>query len=364
MIPFATRALRRLVRRPAQRPSPRHRSVHEGLPDGLDFETVNQICQHQFGERLETVSHVHLSGWKTSGAFRLRLGMSGRCHHTVIYKNAVYRLEEIPAVDGLPVRPGPPEYIVYRQGSGSFSDYLPAVYYCEEVVPGQHYRYLLEDVNTVYHPLSYRSPKIVNIAAGLPALHETMRRWAQDIGTDGLLKYGSAFSSALAVYVQTQLGRYQQVIKSSDVEQVLKNWRAISTIHLSPDFIVPDLLQPIHADYSPANIYVSKRIPIKILDWEWAGIGLPHADLASLLKRANPELEQKAFAAYSQQDRRLSGHEHHRWYEWCQLERGLLDAGYLAKQYLDTDQPAQKIPHYIEKSLQRALRAFKTLTNA
>jgi hypothetical protein len=49
-------------------------------------------------------------------------------------------------------------------------------------------------------------------------------------------------------------------------------------------------------------------------------------------------------------------------YEWCQLERGLLDAAYLAKQHLDAPTPTDSIPGYIDRSLQRTLQAIERLS--
>jgi thiamine kinase-like enzyme len=71
---------------------------------------------------------------------------------------------------------------------------------------------------------------------------------------------------------------------------------------------------------------------VKVVDWEWAGIGVPHADLASLLKCVSPDDERMALETFSRGSGQLSAEEHLRLFRWCQLERRLLDAGFIARQ--------------------------------
>jgi aminoglycoside phosphotransferase (APT) family kinase protein len=161
--------------------------------------------------------------------------------------------------------------------------------------------------------------------------------------------------------VKTQLERYVASLGSEPVSEVLAQWADLMAIYLRSDLIDDQTVGLVHGDFSPANLYI-KPDAIKILDWEWAGQGVPHADLAALLKRTPPEIEQQALARYAQHDPRFSPDEHRQQYEWCQLERGLMDAGYLAKQVLDASQTvSSSMPAYIERSLQRTLQAYHAL---
>jgi thiamine kinase-like enzyme len=222
----------------------------------------------------------------------------------------------------------------------------------------------MEDISADYQPLSYKSPQLPQVAGDLSSLHATMQEWMRTLGENRLLRFGSAFSAGLVEYARMNLERYARVSASPMVTKVCDEWTAVIDVYQRPEFRAREHLRPIHGDYSPANIYLSRHNParLKILDWEWAGIGVPHADLAALLKRTSPEIEQQALARYSERDRTFSPEEHRRIYEWCQLERGLLDAAYLAKQHLDAPVKTDSIPGYIERSLERCLHAIQRLS--
>jgi hypothetical protein len=340
------------------------RQILTGIPDGITFDTLNQLCLKHQDQPLTRASYAHISGWKSSGAFLLWLHLHNGAEWRVVYKNAVYTPDDIPAVIGLPVRPGPPEYTVYSQGSNGLADYLPAVYLSEEVTPGKHYHYVMEDISANYRPLTYKSAQIMDVAANLSSLHEIMKKWAHSIEEHHLLRFGETFSMGLVEYARTNLERYARVVASPMVLKVNQEWMPVIDAYLRHRVFAQRTLGPVHGDFSPANIYLSREEPsrLKILDWEWAGVGVPHADLAALLKRADPKIEQRALARYVEHDRTLSPDQHRQVYEWCQLERGLLDAAYLAKQYLDAPVTTGSIPRYIERSLQRSFHAIRYLS--
>jgi thiamine kinase-like enzyme len=73
---------------------------------------------------------------------------------------------------------------------------------------------------------------------------------------------------------------------------------------------------------------------LKVADWEWAGVGLPHADLGALVKSVRREDHAAPLQVFLEEDRRLEPEQHWRLFHWCQLERRLLDAAFLAKQQL------------------------------
>ena len=344
--------------------SRQNRPIVPGLPEGISFERLDQLCRERLGAQpLKSASHMHLSGWKYSGAYRLMLTTTGGQVRNVIYKNAIYGPNHIPAVIGLPVLPGPPEYAIYSRGGDRLAPMLPEVYDAVEVMPNRQYHYLLEDLADTHRPLSYKAPEIVEIAAMLPALHETLLNWMEAAGAAGLLHYGQRFSVDLADYTETHLKRYQPIAKSDIVTRFMENWPDIKAVYLRPEFFALHNSLPLHGDFSPANIYLANNDPkqVKLLDWEWAGIGTGLLDLAALLKRSAPELEARAVAVYHAEYPRLSEADHQRLYEWCQLERGISDVGYLAKQEMDSERRAQTVPRYIERSIERATQAYKRL---
>ncbi|HZW04725.1 MAG TPA: hypothetical protein VFF68_12405, partial [Anaerolineaceae bacterium] len=128
----------------------KRRPFRPGLPPGLTFAEVDAVCWAKTGRGLRSAVFAHLSGWKESGAYRLVLRLDDRREWPVVYKLSVYGGGQIPALQGFPARVGPPEYAVYRFGSGPVSDYLPEVYFAEEQEPGRCYRYLMEDLYDAY----------------------------------------------------------------------------------------------------------------------------------------------------------------------------------------------------------------------
>lgn len=340
----------------------RHRIV-KGPPGGVDLSTLNELCLDHLGESLRHVSHVHISYWKSFGAFRLLLQTERGRYWSLIYKNAIYDPTHIPALTGLPIRPGPPEYFIYSHRQGALAKYLPAVYLCLEVTPGRHYQYLLEDVMQEYRKVQYDSTDILNAAAELPALHRAMSEWSLVAGQDHLLRFDREFSTALLDYVRENLERYLQETANKAVSEICKLWPQIYELHQRQEFYDLQTICPIHGDYNTANIYIHVRDMrrIKVIDWEWAGLGVAHADLVSLLKRVDPETEQRALASFYKQVNGLSFDEHKRLYRWCQLERGLFDVAFLAKQQMESPRKVDWVSDYIQASMQQVLDAYQEL---
>jgi hypothetical protein len=335
----------------------------QGLPEGIAFETLNELCVHHLGEPIKHVSHVHLSGWKPSGSYRLLLQTERGCHWRLVYRNAIYHPDHIPALAGLPIIPGHGEYLVYSNARGALAKYLPAVHWCSEVVPGEHYQYLLEDLGDEYRKAN--TPEaILRAGAELHAVHRAMEEWSASVDHSRLLRYDDEFSTALREYARTNLEVYVRKTPSEGVAEVLELWPRIAEVHGRREFRDLRTIRPIHGDFNTSNILIHREYPdrIKLIDWEWAGHGTAHADLASLLKRATPAVEEHALATFFRQCNRLSLHEHRRLYEWCQLERGLTDAAFLAVQHIECSGPTRlNIPGYIERSLRRLLRAHQAL---
>lgn len=330
-----------------------------GIPEGLDFDELNELCEAYTQTTLKSVSYYPLSGWKRSTAFRLLLQTKTGDKWNIIYKNALYRKELIPALSGFPINPGPPEYTIYSNAEGEIAKYLPTIHMCREVVPGLHYRYLMQDLNKHYRPAIDRSD-ILSITSELLKLYDIIGECNYNSNEDSFIIYNKELSSRLKPYIIESLERYARATNSRKVSTVCDNWNNISALY-DYKYDYSDLYTVIHGDSNLANILVHKQSgsKIKFIDWEWAGIGLPHQDLASLLKRAKPEVERAALEIFSQCDRSISGEEHRRLYEVCQLERGLIDCAFLANQVAgSTDKTKMDIAGYIEDSASRAVGAY------
>lgn len=341
-----------------------------GLPEGIDHGTIDKLCREHQGWPLKRASYAQLSGWKVSGAFRLFLtGPNGEVWR-LIYKDAAYTPEQIPALRGLPLVPGLPEWLIYSVPAKALASYLPRVYLCLEVVSQRQYRYVLEDLGGRYQRLTrYKGPAkrdgILHAASRLCSLHRALGDWAANIDPTQLLQFDGGFSAVLLPYARTNLESYLTHTADSSVSEVIGRWPEIAAAHDQGDWLQSQPLGTIHGDYHTGHIYLHQEVPdrIKLIDWEWTGFGRSHADLASLLKRAGPEIELQALMAFSQQDTSLSLDEHRQLYEWCQLERGLLDAAFLARQQMESRRQAAWIPRYIERSVARVLRAQEFLAD-
>ncbi|MHC5033580.1 MAG: phosphotransferase [Planctomycetota bacterium] len=331
-----------------------------GVPAGLTFEQVDRLCQEAFDEPLRQASYSKLSSWKRTGAYRLWLSNGARAPRTLIFKDARFNLDDAPALDGLPVAPGPPEYSICRNVPGPLARYLPATYLCHEVIPGRHYRYVLEDVAKGRRFLESDDATLAQVRL-LPGLHRAMADWSAMTPRAEWLEYGPEFSLGLQEYVMTHLTRYAEKTKDPVVRSFCEQFPQLADLHGRPEFHKICPRRPIHGDYNPWNLLVSddaQESP-KILDWEWAGLGVPHMDLASLLKVSPPELVEEALGLYVSQETGVALRQHRRLYHWCKLERGMLDAAFLAVQEMDGRwQVKLDLRRKVVASLKRALSAF------
>jgi hypothetical protein len=335
-----------------------------GVPGDIDFETLNEFCIEHYGEPLRKVSYIHISGWKSAGSHLLILKTRSGREHRLIYKNAVYNLDHIPSLDGLPIKPGKPEFTLLSHANRELADYLPAVYYAHEVIPERHYQYLMEDLSLDFR-MARSDQDTLMLTPELSKFHQTMSEWQSNLGNNGLLHYGHTFSLDLQEYAIREFEQYSHQVPNSIAVEVCQRWSEITEVHGRREFHELMDTTPIHGDFNHSNVYIhrsdSKRI--KLVDWEWAGHGLPHADLASLLKGELAAVEAQALLVYASQCHQLNYDQHKRLYLWCQMERGLLDASFLAAhQMTSKHKPRFDIQDFIEYSLLQVLRSYHELT--
>lgn len=333
----------------------------KGPPDGIDFETIDKLTARHFKEHISHLSHIHISGWKKYGAYRLYLQTEKKDSKTLIFKNAVYYYDHIPALDGLPIIPGPAEYQIYKNANVNLSKYLPKVFLCSEIVPKRHYQYILEDLDEKYQRNTLPET-IFSTINEMPAIHLALKESLSDLNQNDLPKYDRKYSMHLLQYAKNNLEHYHQKRGSKAVSKILQLWPEILKIYTIDNFHDPKNAQLIHGDFNSANVLIHKKNSkqIKLIDWEWAGIGTLRADLASLLKGTLPEIEKDALTVYS----KLNNHHHSvdekkRLYQWCKLERGLLDASFCAVQVMKRPIKTRfNLTGFIERSMRRALDAY------
>ncbi len=344
-----------------------------GLPEGITPDYLNTVCMDYFDEKAVAFTHQHLSGWKPSGAYRLLIKTRRGKVISMVYKDAAYAYDQIPALIDLPVHPGLPEFIVYSQPIGPLAPFLPRVYLAEEVTPGVRYHYLLEDLGQDYHKISALED-VSRVSAMLPRLHQALSEWWAAFQPQGLLDYGKGFPQALQEYAYSSLEKYSHRSNDEALKSVLACWCEIAELHLSTEFSQLQRMHPIHGDTNYTNIHIHNHDPFqfKLVDWEWAGYGLPHADLASFVKGMPDDVERPALRQFfgSPQNPNpclnleLTFEENRRLYLWCLLERGLLDAAFLTVQHLNALYLAKfSLPEAISRSLTQVLSVYRQLAD-
>ena len=336
--------------------------IVDGTPDGIDFETVDKIAVRHFEEHVSHISHIHISGWKKSGAYKLYLKTEKNHSRTLIFKNAVYFYDHIPALDGLPINPGPAEYQIYKNANGNLSKYLPKVFHSEEIVPNRHYKYILEDLGEEYQR-NTSAETILSTINEMSAIHLALKESLSDYIQVNLPKYDRNYSIDLLKYVRKNLEDYSQKSKSKAVSDLLKLWPGVLKVYNTGKFHDTKNTQLIHGDFNSANVLVNKKNikQIKLIDWEWAGLGPLSADLASLLKATAPEVEEDALTAFSKLNNQ-NNDEKRQLYQWCKMDRGLLDASFCAAQVIKCPVKTRfNLAGFIEKSMIRALDAYHEL---
>jgi hypothetical protein len=309
------------------------RSLIQGPPPGLEYSVLRQVILERFKVQPVEVAHLRIKNWRLSGAYRVFIKDNNGNRLNLIYKNAIYSSERIPGLREFPSIPGGPEYSIYRLAREPLKKYLPSVYYCQEVTPGDHYQYLLEDLVEEYRrPISQTDKLLVTTL--IPELHRAIAEWLHIPEQIKLLAYDMDYAKRLQNYVRIHFEKYLENHSDRRIHHILGHWTEMCALLEDEDYFTIQSPGPIHGDFRPLNILLHRRDPerIKLVDWEWAGIGLAHNDLASLLWRVSSETERRALEQYAHRVPNLTLEDHKRLYWRCRMERGLQEAAIVAAQ--------------------------------
>ncbi len=359
--PELVRQLGRLVaaRLRPKRMTDVRRSVRSATADGIlatDRAAAQQLADARFGRgAIDRLSFEHLSGWKTSGAYR----MVASCHDgrewSAILK--VSTTAERDAFEGVPAEPGPPELTVYRS-EGALVAHLPEIYEATEAAP-HRYRYLLEDLAPGWtRPTD--DEHLLTVSAALPVIHG---RLSDALSHDpGLLRFDTDYAISLLEYARISLSALDPRRWPEGTADLMTDWAGFETRYVRDMEMAHDAfeLQPVHGDLNPSNVWLDRQGSgnVKLVDWEWAGHGLPHADLAALLKHAGPELEDVALGRFP------GGSDHpggRRTYRWCKIQRHLLDAAFFARRMQGATTGTSVDPRrHLRASLHRLLEVTRS----
>lgn len=338
----------------------------DGLPPGLVFETLDGLCRQHAGQRLRYCRYVHLSSWKPHGAYRLELTTDAGQKWPLIFKNERYSAADIPALCDLPLRPGPPEFAIYQAQQPSLRRFIPRLYFIKEVEPGSHFQYVMEDLGNTFERISVDRHDLIVAVHALVAVQDALKQAVADRYHSYLIVYDRRYSENLLEYVRHSLEAYRASSRIPAVAELCRNWQRIVDVHQRDEFYQHGLETPIHGDYNRSNVHVHPRdrTDVKVVDWEWAGIGLPHADLAALLKRVRPGDERAALDVFVRAHEELDAESHQRLFRWSQMERRLLDAGYIARQQMASTRQLPWLDKFVTAAAVEALHAAELLTVA
>jgi Ser/Thr protein kinase RdoA (MazF antagonist) len=354
----------RSVRRAARYIRDRTRRC-EGLPGGLDFEILDALCREDGRGGLKRCVHLHLSGWKPRGAYRLELLTEAGASWRLIFKDECYwsARKLIPMLEGLPAAPGPPEAIVYRMQQPFLGPFLPQLFWFREIEPGRHFQYLLEDLSGTHAELRPGTLHHVK-ARGLVQIHQALRKTFAHGHPDALIRYDRRYSERLLEYAGSTLADYVALTADCTVQALLDRWHDVTSVHRRDEFHDDDLRAPIHGDFVMRNLLAQRNDEsrLKVLDWEWAGIGLPHADLAALAMSLPREDRPALVQAFVEEDRRLDAEQHRRLFYWGQLQRCLLDAARLAAKQLTSRRHVRWLRPATKRSTAAVLAAVECLS--
>jgi thiamine kinase-like enzyme len=232
-----------------------------------------------------------------------------------------------------------------------------------EIEPKVHYQYLLEDLQSSGFHSAFADTDVIRAATALPDLHKHMETWVSH-DDDSLIRYGAAFSADLRRMTRRSFERYTDAVPDRSVVDVLENWESIAQVHSEAIQHEQTLEVPIHGDANRANLLVhdDHDLPLKLVDWEWAGVGLPHSDLASLLKGKRDGVTEEGIRAFAAGYPQLSLAEHRRLHYWARIETRFFDASYMINQYLESpDTSRMDLPRYIHVSAGDIVKTAKRI---
>lgn len=304
-----------------------------GVPPTLDRDLLDATVDRVFGSRPRSVVYAPMPGYKGDSVYRLWVGLGPPRYRTLVFKDARLTEDVYPAIRGFPGAPGLPEWAVLSQPAGPLDQYLAKVFAAVEIDRERHYQYLLEDLSTSYRPV-LTDRDVSDAVAALAGVHAALVGWGEDHVYQPVVHLGPENADDFLGYVEGALRRFATVETAGVTAAFLARWDEVKAQYLSVEAVSQTRTQLIHGDYNRKNSFldIGDTRRVKLVDWEWMGRGLPHADLASVLKRSPWGQQRTAVRQFFAADDTLSHKNHWKVYLWCRLQRSLLDAALHAHQ--------------------------------
>jgi len=363
---LARRVVPDVVRRAAGR---WRRRPRRGLPPGLGWGAFERAARQVSERSVRSVRHVGLRTWKRAGTYTITFRLSDGAERSLVYKRASYSLDEIPANRDLPVRQGPPEYRIAGLEDGPLTRFLPRTYWRRSRPDERSFEYLFEDLAREHEQLvsHQRRAPISSVGEPLAAMHRALREQFPGRGEPAFIDFTGDYSRRLWEYALAALSACGAATVEPAVERLLERRDEVAAVFLDPSFEVDRPTQAIHGDCNGTNLWVRPgdgATTLKAVDWEWAGYGLPHADLISILKWRPAQDKRELLARYCAAAGRSDVEGEMRWLRRANMERALLDAGFLARQHLDPARSQPWFMRWVRGSVEHLLHETTMLTSS
>lgn len=317
-----------------------------GPPPSADRDVLADIGQQLLGSAARNYQHATVSGYKEATAFVVWLNGGTGKTASLVFKDVNLSPERYPAVVGFPGRPGLPEAAMYRSPTDGIEAFLPRAYAHVEIVPQEHYQYFLEDLNATYR-WGFNNDDMLWAVDRLLDVSDAIAGWIEANPDAEIIRYDGDFPESFVAYAKDALSRFADHTGEPHARELIENWDSVAELYLEETPEHAD--DAMHGDYRRDNLFHHRTDPtrLKVVDWEFAGLGWLHNDLASLLKLAPSDTSRQALERVVRERPQRTYEEHRRLYERCRLERGLLDAALVANQRLaKSDNPTLSLTHF------------------
>lgn len=310
------------------------RMATPGTPPDLDSEWLDGTLLSGFGHVPTFVAHAPIDSYKDGSAYRLWIRFPRGPHRRLVFKNARLDSSSYPAITGFPGQPGRPEWYVLSEPTAALASYLPKVYGVREVKPRIHHQYLLEDLSKSFHNV-FDDDDAARAVSKLTAVHRALISWGEATGFNPTIDLGPGSVEEVVDFAEQALRRFADEYQDEAVRAFLGRWGEIDDLlHGSLATVRKMPSNLIHGDFNRKNVFLGSRNreAMKLVDWEWTGVGPPHADIASIMKWSPWKVQRMAVQRFFESDAEYPATVHWEVYLWCRLERSILDAALHANQ--------------------------------
>lgn len=335
---------------------------HTGLPAHLNRDLFEQACLHAFGAIPRHIRIAAIPSYKGDGVTRMFLRFRSGRIRTIVLKDVRLSDKAFPAISGYEGGVGVPEWKVLSNVQEPLDQFLPKVLAAHELDPLNHYQYLMGDLSAG-HIRAQVISDFRPLTNQLKHLQSALNSWAESTGYEATLHHDLTVADQFLSFARTSLMSFLEAYPASSVvETTLDRWDQIEETYLSLEEIgrVPHKL--VHGDFHHRNVYLSTTRPVQVraVDWEWMGIGPPHIDLASMVKRLDEVSQRKVVQQFFDHDENLGHEAHWRIFLWARLNRSLLDASLHARQNLT---PLGKSPDAVSFHLKLTEAILTSMSN-